>query len=522
LNPVFVAPDSVKKLELFQLSNDVYEHLLPELSRFLNAFHKTNKPTRYWEIITGVWLRMFVDAVVSRVHIAQSTESYDSYFTMLASDSDDSVNFLATKDLSTFQSALKSSDWNSRIYSDVFMHLKGLSKEKELAPAVDNQYEKQESKRLGRSYVSSTYLPRQMELFLALTLGTFPHRIQRTTALDQPVNAAVRTFRLQHSKNPAVVELIVADLILKYLPKSYLEEFLSLKQTALSHFPKRIPHSVFTANRHLYDDGFNIWAAEKMMAGSKIVLAQHGGHFGTSRFPSFAERHEISVADRYFTWGWMSNAKCFPLFVITKAGAAPRKKANGSILLVVTDHVWTHPRSFFLDIQEAGNYLPFMSDIVKGLTSETQQNTVLRIHHGHAETGSPQDMWWTSQVPQIRQDDGTISFSSLLSDAKLVLTSHNGTTFPETISSGVPTVIAWDSSFVQIRPDAEPVFQLMERAGMFHSTPESAAAFINRIWDDVDGWWNSPQVIDARSQFCNQYARTVPHPVRFLAKALKF
>jgi hypothetical protein len=29
-------------------------------------------------------------------------------------------------------------------------------------------------------------------------------------------------------------------------------------------------------------------------------------------------------------------------------------------------------------------------------------------------------------------------------------------------------------------------------------------------------------VIDARSQFCNQYARTVPHPVRFLAKALKF
>ena len=128
MNPVFVAPDSVKKLELFQLSNDVYEHLLPELSRFLNAFHKTNKPTRYWEIITGVWLRMFVDAVVSRVHIAQSTESYDSYFTMLASDSDDSVNFLATKDLSTFQSALKSSDWNSRIYSDVFMHLKGLSK----------------------------------------------------------------------------------------------------------------------------------------------------------------------------------------------------------------------------------------------------------------------------------------------------------------------------------------------------------------------------------------------------------
>jgi putative transferase (TIGR04331 family) len=522
LNPVFVAPDSVKKLELFQLSNDVYEHLLPELSRFLNAFHKTNKPTRYWEIITGVWLRLFVDAVVSRVHIAQSIENLDSNLTVLTSVSDDLVDSVASKDLSTFQSALKSPDWNAQLYGDVFMHLKGLSKEKELALAVDIQFEKQASKRLGRSYISSTYLQRRMELFLALALGTFPHRIQRTTADDQPVDTAVRTFRLQHSKNPEVVERIVADLILKYLPKSYLEEFLNLKQTALSHFPKRIPHSVFSANRHLYDDGFNIWSAEKMMAGSKIIYAQHGGYFGTSLFPSFAERHELSVADRYFTWGWTSNAKCFPLFVLTKAGVAPRRKANGSKLLVVTDHVWTHPRSFFMDIQESGNYLPFISDMVKGLTSETLQNTVLRIHHGHAETGSPQDVWWTTQAPQIRQDDGTTLFSSVLRDAKLVLTSHNGTTFPETISSGVPTVIAWDSSFVQIRPEAEPVFQLMERAGMFHSTPESAAAFINRIWDDVDGWWNSPQVIDARSQFCNQYARTVPHPVRFLAKALKF
>jgi len=466
---------------------------------------------------------MFVDAVVSRVHIALSIDYQQSQINVITSDSDDDqVNSVANKDLSSFQSAFKSSDWNSRIYSDVFMHLRGLSKKKELALAVDNQYEKQESKRLGRSYVSSTYLPRRMELFLALTLGTFPHRIQRTTAHDQPVNTAVRTLRLQHSENAEEVERIISDLILKYLPKSYLEEFVNLKQKALSHFPKRIPQSVFTANRHLYDDGFNIWAAEKMMCGSKLVLAQHGGHFGTSLFPSFAERHELSVADRYFTWGWTSNARCFPLFVLTKAGVATRKKANANNLLVVTDHVWIHPRSFFMDIHESGNYLPFMSDIINSLKSETQQNTVLRIHHGHAETGSPQDVWWSSHAPQIQQDDGTAAFSTLLSDTKLVLTSHNGTTFPETINSGIPTVIAWDSSFVQIRQEAEPVFQLMERAGIFHSTPESAAAFINQIWDDVDGWWNSPQVVDARSEFCNQYARTVPHPVRFLVRALKF
>jgi putative transferase (TIGR04331 family) len=163
-----------------------------------------------------------------------------------------------------------------------------------------------------------------------------------------------------------------------------------------------------------------------------------------------------------------------------------------------------------------------MSQIVQSLGDSVRSNTLLRIHHGHDETGSPQDVWWKVQTPKVKQDDGKVPFSTLLPDAKLILTSHNGTTFPETICAGIPTVIAWDESFVTLRLDAEHVFLSLERVGIFHRTPESAASFINSIWDDVDGWWSSPATLDARKQFTDQYARAVPNPIRFLTKALQF
>ena len=75
---------------------------------------------------------------------------------------------------------------------------------------------------------------------------------------------------------------------------------------------------------------------------------------------------------------------------------------------------------------------------------------------------------------------------------------------------------------MKVRQSAETVFESLEKVGIFHRTPESASSFINSIWDDVDEWWNSQATFDARKQFTDQYARSVPNPIRFLAKALQF
>jgi putative transferase (TIGR04331 family) len=515
-----IAPKLEEKQELFNLTNKIYESILDEITIVLNTYHSTSKSKKYWEIIVGVWLRMLIESLAARALIVQSILKIDRDTKIVVSP--DLLSSNAPQSLQNFQADLKTVSWNASVYNDIFEILNGKRQQNTFAKIPREIIAPTVSKRFGPSYLSSTYLPRQKEFQLAIKLRSIPHPIKQIHLPITNSDEKIRELKLDISVNGSEIARVVNSLALRYMPHSYLEGFSVLLDRISREYPKKPPRSIFTANRHLYDDAFNIWVAEMTEHGSKLVLAQHGGHFGTSRFPSFAERHELSVADRYLTWGWSSSPVCTKAFVLTQAGVKPRKKSGGTNLVVVTDHVWSHPRSFFLDLAESGNYLPFMSQIVQSLGDSVRSNTVLRIHHGHDETGSPQDVWWRVQTPKVKQDDGKVPFPTLLPGAKLILTSHNGTTFPETISAGIPTIIAWDESFVALRPETEHVFLSLEQAGVFHRTPESAASFINSIWDDVDGWWSSPATLEARKHFTDQYARTVSHPVRFLAKALQF
>ncbi len=50
--------------------------------------------------------------------------------------------------------------------------------------------------------------------------------------------------------------------------------------------------------------------------------------------------------------------------------------------------------------------------------------------------------------------------------------------------------------------------------------PESAAQHIADIWENVDLWWTSEEVIQAREIFCKNFARRSRFPALEVAKAL--
>jgi putative transferase (TIGR04331 family) len=315
---------------------------------------------------------------------------------------------------------------------------------------------------------------------------------------------------------------IVLALLPKYMPSIYVEGFKPLFKTPKPWKSKRPPRSIFTANRHLYDDVFNFWTALAVESGSRLVLAQHGGNYGISEFPSFSERHENLVADRYITWGWKADGPSYRGFALPLIRRALHSSSPKGPLLVITDQLWKYPRSIFSDMSESSTYLDHLKSTLNGLQPEIRHNALLRIHHAHQDAASSQIDWWKMHTPEIKQDLGGIGFETRLNESRLLLIAHNGTSIPEAIALNAPTIITWSDSYMKVRKSAETVFDALEAAGVFHRTPESAASFINSIWNDVDGWWNSHATIEARKQFTDQYARTVPNPVRFLAKALQF
>jgi len=374
----------------------------------------------------------------------------------------------------------------------------------------------------GRTFVSATYLPRLKEVLLQLRFGRLPQRFQYSQPSISTVSQKYRALICRTSRSLTGNAQIVLVLLPKYMPSVYLEGFNSLFHSEKPWKLKAFPSVIFTANRHLYDDVFNFWTALATEHGSRLVLAQHGGNYGISEFPSFSERHENLVADRYITWGWSSTGPTYKGFALPLIGRALHSSQPAGPLLVITDQLWKYPRSIFSDTPESSTYLGHLKSTIDGLLPEIRSETFLRIHHAHEDAGSSQIDWWKLNSPDIRQDVGEVGFQKRLTESRLVLIAHNGTSVPESIALHAPTIITWSDSYMKVRQSAEAIFGVLEQVGIFHRTPESAASFMNSIWNDVDAWWNSPPTLEARKQFTDQYARTVSNPVRFLAKALQF
>ena len=67
-----------------------------------------------------------------------------------------------------------------------------------------------------------------------------------------------------------------------------------------------------------------------------------------------------------------------------------------------------------------------------------------------------------------------------------------------------------------MQESAKPYYNLLIEAGIIHFTAESLYKKVNSIYEDVDFWWNQNSIQDARSKFCNNYARKSKSPIKDL------
>ena len=77
----------------------------------------------------------------------------------------------------------------------------------------------------------------------------------------------------------------------------------------------------------------------------------------------------------------------------------------------------------------------------------------------------------------------------------------------ETLSMNFPTVVFWDPARVKIIESAQPYLEDLRRVKILHDSPESAAEFINKVYEDPMSWWVSPELQQAREKFCYQFSR---------------
>ncbi len=521
------------------------EKLFPILCDALNQYHGTLHGSRFWRIVLGHWLRRYVDVILNRVRTLElCLQTYQ--LSGMTAFSDDRYA-LAPLDSYAAIWAFNDDRWNNALYVRILNLLGVASCPIEVIPgdasegfrwsvtATEVPLKRKILRmgyqnvmkllgllvRGGDAFVINSYLPRKEEIKLQLTLGQVPqlwispkltHTIKPDRVLRQSLSDQIA------GKASDTLFGIMCSLVFELMPVCYLEGFTELSEKVQQlPWPKK-PKFIFTSNNFDMDEVFKLWAATKVESGSKYVTGQHGSNYGTSRYmyPSVEE----VTADKFLTWGWTDGLpQHTPAFIFKTLGKKTEAyNPNGGLLLIElhaglmlsTWDVTAEFKAYFEDQQS------FIEKIQKPL----RKHLTVRLHHGHTDLNWAEETRWREFAPTIKLDTGSSRISKLIAQSRLIIHSYDSSGILETLSQNIPTLAFWQNDFDHLRESAKPYYQLLVDAGIVHLTPESAAAKVNEVWDDVAGWWMQAAVQEARKQFCDRYARVSQNSVDDLKKIL--
>ncbi len=531
--------DREKLYSDYQYLQNFYERLLHDLSQRLNEIHGVDHSLRYWRILVGLWLGYFTQVLFDRwTCVQQAAKESDILHTTVLTGQ---LKELVPNDINDFNRLFHDDTWNHHIYAKI---LKNHTKIRCTEKSINNDESKelpstlsstqsvlqgfikrivlQIYKSLSSSLVRSrdalfvtTYMGHLNDILLQLKLRQIPQIYRAAKTISQSIDNKRRTWSLE-GESHSMFETFVRDMEPKQIPMLYLEGYKALvKQSESQDWPEQ-PKIIWTSNAFSSDEVFKAAIAKMTSTGTPLIIGQHGGHYGIGRW-NFQEEHELAISDCYFSWGWTDqiHRHIKPIGKIKPSSFSKRghKTPYRATLVTAALQRYSGPMiSSFMSTQ----YLDYLQDLfvfVEHLPSAVRQNLIVRLFP--QDEGWSQAARWRENFRDIELDSGRLDIGKLMAESKIYISTYNATTYLESLSMGVPTVMFWNPNHWELRNTAIPYFEELKAVGIFHESPESAARHCAAIWDDVDSWWNQVAVQSCIQKFCHQYAR---RPLNFLNK----
>jgi putative transferase (TIGR04331 family) len=502
----------------------LYEKVIISCSDSLNQFHKVNYSTRYWKILIGPWLFHFIQILFDRWQMVKSLEGDSINGTIVLSGLN---NSMVPINMMEFIKLYSGDLWNHWIFGEIIKYTGKIpitkvpyihndeqnisslkpNKIKQLVKKFIKKYSFKTQKNKYFFYGSSFSKTKQMTLELSLKqIPSFYDFSENENEEDDNFEKNRSLFDVDFYEVDEF-ESFLSKFIPSQMPKYYLEGFNDLNSQCKKRYWPTNPKCIITSSAIINSDIFKFWVAEKTEQGSKLVISQHGGHYGVGKW-SAGENHEISISDSFLSWGWrekgvhpMSSAKLMSF----KYKKLPEKKSDILIALGLTQRYSYWLYSIPVSSQWT-EYFDDQTEFIDSLPSNIKDYIKVRL--------SPSDFDWShkerllDKFPSLKFDNTKNSFQLSVSNSKIFVGTYNATTFLETFSANIPTIIFWNPLHSEIRQSAKPYFEILHQVGIMHYSPESAARHLTQVWNNIDEWWNLKETQNARLVFAEQYAKT--------------
>lgn len=515
----------------FKYIENFYEKILVLLGQALNKTHSIDYSINFWRILIGPWLGTFIFILFDRWKNVETAKKNFQIDKMVKLHVD--PNLFVPYEAEDFIKLTQNDLWNQMIYQNIYPYFfeKIKIEENELSnlnfDKVKNSFRQKKDehsslknfffklfdlidKRKYKYLVFRTYTGIWNEIRLSIKIKQFPiFLINKNNSYSKKnINKELRTKLNNIYSSVDKFENFALKNIIYFIPKVFLENFSDLINFSKnSNLPSK-PKKIISSNALWYDSFFMFHAARLIENGSKLIYGQHGGAYGISAY-SWPEEHEKKISNKYLSWGWSDdgdkkNTKKF--FVILKKKKFKWKKNKMKNLLILMRHrkVYFQSPETSAGTELYSDYMKYCNDFFNSVSKEIKKKIILRLPYKNL---TKESIDFFSNLNDIKLDSAD-SFEKACNNSKIVVNTANSTTFCETLSNNIPSILLLKKENNPIRKEALNIFEDLEENNLIFFDSFKASKFINKIWhNDIKNWWFEEKTQNALNSFKMNYAR---------------
>ena len=527
-------PSSIQDQSLVKIIGylqEVYERLLPVLADALNDVHRLSFSTRYWRLVIGPWLLYYLHILHDKYsQIINLKQRYPDFTTLCL----DERSFVVPQDTLAFVINMKGDAYNLQLYSQLFKLLGHEFPTQELSAKEEDQHKMDfyvrpktiVNKMAGLFFnavdratckrkkiiFESVYFhkPELLELVLKMKGRFWPYVAGDQVPLNISINHELRRKISSIKFGDTEYEKILMPMIGQGLPQSMLEAF-SLNRAVIREKCLHPPKAIMSAIGWYFNEEFKMFAAECAEKGTKLLGVQHGGAYGLLDY-FFQEEYELSITDKYFSWGWKRNG-CHADIEPVSATKLVRKKNGKSDqrsedILYVTDSSFSRFMfSYPMSTDFCKDYLDKESLFLSSLSKGVKERLVIRPHR--EDNGMDCKERFRDIIPDVRIETWATPFGQR--DYGLLVCDHPcyATTFIESLANNKPIILFTNPHFMAngFNQQARKHWDGFKEMGIAFDDPVEAARKIDAIYKYIDDWWGEPKRQEAIKSFLSDYAR---------------
>ena len=275
----------------------------------------------------------------------------------------------------------------------------------------------------------------------------------------------------------------IFNCLLKFLlPMSFLENYLQIKKY-IQFYSNNIS-KLATANLHLLDGHFKILLSEFLKKDKPFFVFQHGAWWNVCNYFKYSN-FERRIANKCYYWNnklglgfnYLSRFKKIKKNELLKRKFIVYFGAQGRLEGL---HDMLVPFKIF---HKGYDYKPYR--FYKKLDDN------LKVHFKYRPLGyRKNNIQIINKMKKISNIDNNLLSKSLY-DSRLVVTDLFSTIFYECVYIGAPIIVIADINSFNLKKSYINILLGLTKQKMIFSTPEQAAIFLNKNYDNLIEWWDN-------------------------------